>query len=134
MEPNVGINPNAKDFYIYTATATALAFGASTSTTVTIEADSNFWLQKLSYSAIISTSGAVLATPLILVTLTDTGSSRQLMSSAVPVINFFGTGQLPFILPNPRLFRRNSSISVAFTSYETANSVTLRLSLIGIRS
>lgn len=125
-----------KDFYTYSVTTIGLAAAASASGALQIEADSNFWLQKLTFNAVISavgTVGTVVASPNVTVLLTDTGSGRQLMSAAIPIPSLFGTGQLPFILPNPRVFKRNSSIAVSFTSYEAANSLTVRLALIGYK-
>lgn len=121
------------DFYIYEAQATALAVGASTNDSVQIEADSDFILQKLTAQAIGSAAGAVQANPLCLIQITDTGSGRQMMSAPIPVLSFFGTGQLPFILPNPKKFMRNSTIQVAFTSYEPTLAITLRLAFIGYK-
>ena len=130
---NAGQVKGLRDFYTYVATATALAAAGNTTTSIQIEADSDFWLQKLSFYAINSASSAAVASPNVRVLLTDTGSSRNLSNSPLPVASFAGTGALPFILPNPRLFRRNSSIQVAFTSFEASIGITLNLLLIGVK-
>ncbi len=127
------MNQVRKDFFVYQTNVASLAAAASTTTTITIEADSNFWLQKLSFNAVIGTNGANQTAPNLLVLITDTGSGRQLMNSPVPVPALFGTGSLPFILPNPRLIRRNGSISIAWTSYEAANALSVRLDFIGYK-
>lgn len=125
-------NETARDFFVYTSVVTVAA-GVSATDVITIQADSKFWLQKLSFNAVNSATLAPVASPNILVLLTDTSSSRQLMLSPVPVTSMFGTGQLPFILPNPRAFMRNGSIQVAYTSFEPANGITIRLALIGFK-
>jgi hypothetical protein len=55
------------------------------------------------------------------------------MQNPIPIPSFFGTGQLPFILPNPRLFMRNSTIQVAFTSFDAAAVYNIRLAFIGYK-
>jgi hypothetical protein len=127
------IAANRKDFYVYQTSVASLAAAASTSTTIAIEADSNFWLQKLTFNAVVGANGANLPTPNVLILITDTGSGRQLMNATIAVPALFGNGTLPFILPNPRLFRRNSTISFAWTSFEAAQAVSCRLDLIGYK-
>lgn len=133
-----------RDLYIYEAQALALAANASVTDTIQIEADSNFVLQKLAYHA-PAPSGTSLAAnalglveaqriiPNVAITITDTGSGRQLMPAPIPIPSLFGTGQLPFILPNPRLFMRNSTIQVTFTNLDGTNTYTVRLAFIGFK-
>lgn len=124
-----------RDFYIYAAQCTALAIGASVNTSIQIEADSEFILQKLSFQCVNGATNAAVAAPNLTVQITDTGSGRQLMQTPIPVVSFFGTGQLPFILPNPKLFMRNSTIQIAFTSTEIGGGITqtCRLAFIGYK-
>lgn len=130
------VRQKRRDFYIYEAEALALASGASSNDVVNIEADSNFILQKLAYQADIAAAAFTATTrpiPNVTVQIIDTGSGRQLMSNPIPIPSFFGTGELPFILPNPRLFMRNSSIQVAFTNFDAAVTYNIRLALIGYK-
>ncbi len=125
-----------RDFYIYEAETLIIAVGALANDTIQIEADSDFILQKLTYESDIAgatqtESNRVI--PNVLVQLTDTGSGRQLMQNPIPVPSFFGIGAVPFILPNPRLFMRNSTIQIAFTSFEAAITPTVRLAFIGYK-
>lgn len=125
-----------RDFYVYESQTLAIAVGASTNDTIAIEADSDFILQKLTYQADIAgatqTDSSRLI-PNVLIQITDTGSGRQLMQEPISVASFFGTGMLPFILPNPRLFMRNSTIQIAFTSFEAAITPNVRLAFIGYK-
>lgn len=133
-----------RDLYVYEAQALALAASASVTDTIQIEADSSFILQKLAFhnlapagtvlaaSALGLVDGQRIITP-VTVIITDTGSGRQLMPTGIPIPSLFGTGQLPFILPNPRLFMRNSTISVQFTNLDATNAYTVRLAFIGYK-
>lgn len=125
-----------RDFYIYEAAVAALGVGLSANDVINIEADSDFILQKLTYQADLAGVAQLDGTrviPNVLVQLTDTGSGRQLMQNPIPIPSFFGIGAIPFILPNPRLFMRNSTIQIAFTSFEVAATPTVRLAFIGYK-
>lgn len=67
-----------------------------------------------------------------LVTLTDTGSGRQLMSSAVHMDELFGTAQLPAYWSFPKLMRASSTLSVTVQSLE-ATARNIRLSFHGFK-
>jgi len=125
-----------RDFYVYEAAVAAIAVGGAANDTINIEADSDFILQKLTYYADIAgaaqTHGARIV-PNVSIQITDTGSGRQLMQAPIPVAAMFGTGSLPFILPNPRLFMRNSTIQIAFTSFEAVITPDVLLAFIGYK-
>lgn len=134
-----------RDFYIYEAQCTSLAASAQTTDNIQIEADSSFILQKLAYYATPITFPTANAAnilglvqsqrllPPVSVIIVDTGSGRQLMPAPIPIPSFFGTGELPFILPNPRLFMRNSTIQINFTNLDGVNAWTVRLAFIGYK-
>lgn len=126
-----------QDYFVYESEALALAAGASANDTINIEADSDFVLQKLAYFADIAAAAQTASSrviPLVTVQITDTGSGRQLMQNPIPVPSIFGTGELPHILPNPRLFMANSTIQVAYTNFDAASTYNLRLAFIGYKS
>ena len=129
-------NVRRRDFYTYEAGVDAIAVGASANDVINIEADADFILQKLTFYADIAgaaqTSGTRIV-PNVTVQITDTGSGRQLMSNPIPIPAIFGSGELPFILPNPRLFRKNSTIQIAFTSFEAAITPDVLLCFIGYK-
>lgn len=125
-----------RDFYIYEAEALAIAPAGSANDIINIEADSDFILQKLTYEADIAAATQTDSTrvvPLVTVQLIDSGSGRQLMQNPIPIPSTFGTGQLPFILPNPRKFLRNSTIQVAFTNFSAATTYNIRLAFLGYK-
>lgn len=138
-----------RDFYIYEAHATVTASGTGTDT-IQIEADSNFILEKMVHWTTVSglapnlsTATTILFTggltdqqiiqPNMLVQITDTGSGRNLMSNPIPIPSTFGSGKLPFILPHPRIFLRNTTIQISFTNADTVNGYVTRLAFIGYK-
>ena len=125
-----------RDFFIYEAQTTAIGTGATTADTIQIQADADFIWQKASYEADIAGAAQTANTrviPNVLIQITDTGSNRQLFFNPVPIPNVFGIGILPFILPNPRLFIKTSTIQIDFTSFEAVDTPTIRLSFIGYK-
>lgn len=123
-----------KEFYIYSSNVAALAVAAVVTDNIPIQADTDFVLEKLTFHADIA--GAALTdssrvTPNVSILITDTGSNRQLMDASVPLTTFFGTGEIPFILPQPRVFSANSVIQVQYTSFEAVNTPDIFLAFIG---
>lgn len=125
-----------RDFYTYEAESLGLVAGGSSNDVINIEADSDFIMQKLSFQADIAGAAQTDGTrviPNVVVQLVDTGSGRQLMQNPIPIPNIFGWGELPFVLDNPRKFLRNSTIQIAFTSFDAAVDYNIRLAFIGYK-
>lgn len=125
-----------RDFYIYEAQALALAAAGTANDVINIEADSDFMLQKMTYEADIAAAAFTFTTnpiPLVTIQLVDTGSGRQLMQNPIPINSFMGDGKLPFYLPNPRKFLRNSTIQIAFANFDAAVTYNIRLAFIGYK-
>ena len=124
------------DFFVYEEDFSSLASGATSTGTINIQADSDFVLQKFTYFADLAAaaqtdSGRVI--PLATVLITDSGSGRNLMESALPISNIFGTGDLPFILPQPKLFLARTTITVVLTNFSASSTYNIRLSFIGYK-
>jgi hypothetical protein len=125
-----------RDFYIYESEALALAPAGNANDIINIEADSDFILQKFAFQADIAAAAYTRFTapePLVTIQLIDSGSGRQLMQNPIPVASFMGNGQLPFILPNPRKFLRNSTIQIAYNNFDAAVTYNIRLAFIGYK-
>ena len=123
----------ASDFFIYEVDFSTVTAGLSVSAPFTIQADSDFWLSKLAAMA-LDDADAVIGndSPLsISVMITDTGTGRNLSNIAAPVSNFFGSGQLPFILPRQRVFVANATVNVQITNFGADDYNSVRLSFIG---
>lgn len=112
----------AEDFFTYTTRFEDLAAGATNTQFIQIEADSDFLIQKLAYFSQVG-GGAVqwqtVDVPLCTIVIVDTGSGRQLMNEAIPLPALFGDGRLPYILPTPKLFTKNSRINVTLFNFST---------------
>lgn len=105
----------AEDYFIYGIHFEDLTAGQTQNGFIQIEADSDFLIQKLAYSSWADEDNVTVFTqqvPKVQVTIVDTGSGRQLMNQPVPIGAFFGDGRLPYILPTPKLFTKNSRINV----------------------
>lgn len=125
-----------RDFYVYEAESLALVSGGTSNDVINIEADSDFILQKMTYEADIAAAAYTFTTnpiPLVTIQITDTGSGRQLMQNPIPINSFMGDGKLPFYLPNPRKFLRNSTIQIAFVNFDAAVTYNIRLAFIGYK-
>lgn len=125
-----------RDFYVYEAESLGIIAGGTSNDVINIEADSDFILQKMTYEADIAAAAYTFTTnpiPLITIQITDTGSGRQLMQNPIPVNSFMGDGKLPFYLPNPRKFLRNSTIQIAFVNFDAAVTYNIRLAFIGYK-
>lgn len=122
------------DYYVYELDFSALANGTSSSGSFIIQADSWFlWTQGAVFADVAAAGqlASTLVVPLVTVLITDTGSGRQLMNTAVPVSSMFGTGALPYVLPRQRAFMPNSTVSVQVNNFDAAQAYNLRLSFIG---
>lgn len=117
----------AEDFYVYAIQFTALAANASSTGFIQIEADSDFYVQKLAYFSDLAGAAQTfntLVVPLVTVTIVDTGSGRQLMNTPIPINDIFGDGRLPYILPTPKLFVKNSRINFTVQNFSAATTYT----------
>lgn len=127
------------DHYIYVAEITStLNAGAQQTVTINIEADSNFTWVKSAVFASLAGAAQTQATqvlPQVEVQIQDSGSGRLLQNLPVPVSSMAGNGQLPFVLPVPRLFKARSTISFTFTNNSAAENYSVfALSLIGFKT
>jgi len=68
-----------------------------------------------------------------LITVSDSGSGRDLMDSGVHLYNMFGTAERPFILSKPKIFDPNSTVSGKLQSLHTATNYNVRLAFHGFK-
>ena len=129
LPPNI-FDPrtDGSDYYWYvTNFAAALAAAATTNTQIQIDAGTDFYWIASSYQT--DTAGATLTEStnliaLVTVLINDTGTSRNLMNSPVPVSTIAGDGKRPYRLVRPRLFRANSVINFTWVNYSNATTYT----------
>lgn len=112
-----------QDFYIYEALFGNMAALASTTQNVQIQSDSDFeWIMSTCYGVLHGQTVPFTVIPLpINIQIVDSGSSRQLFNSAVPITSIAGDGRQPFILPVSKIFQSYSNIQVIATSFDGTN-------------
>lgn len=112
------------DWYSYPVLFSTFAGSTDATTTFQIDAASDFYLTALTYLAEADSTTAITVStevvPKITVQLTDGGSNRNLFQNKVPLWLIAGDGNHPHRLMHPRLFVRNSSITISATNYSTA--------------
>lgn len=116
--------------FVAAAGANSLAAAAVGLANVQIDAGAPFLIVTQTYDANSANAARTMATavvPNVTVLITDTGSNRQLMDVAVTVSAIFGTGQFPYVLPEPKLMQANSQLQVQATNYDAAAGYNLRL-------
>lgn len=103
---------------------------------VIIGSDAPFLILSQTYWANTANAAVTKSTsvePNIVVLLEESGTGRKLMDQAVPVAALFGTAQLPYILPEPKLMPANSVLSVTPTNRDAAAGYNLYLAFHGYR-
>lgn len=103
---------------------------------VNIQADADFLVMNQTYDANTANAARTQTTAVVpnaLVLLTDTGSSSQLMDVATPIPSIFGTGQLPYVLPEPRLLLAKSTLQVQVANIDAAAGYNIRLTFNGVK-
>lgn len=123
----------SRDFFIFSAEFLPLGASASATVRISIQADSHFELIELTGDVkTADTVETVVADPSITLLILDEGSGRQLFDRAQIWSNLIGTAQRPFILPQPKTFRANSTIAITATEL-SGNARRVRISLIGYK-
>jgi hypothetical protein len=133
------LSPSANQIDItFYGTNVTLTAGQSLPSQINIDAGTDFYWFASSYQASIAGSAydptdKVPVVPLVNFVITDTGSQRNLMNTPIPVTTIAGSGQLPYRLLLPRLFKANSVVQFSWTSFETANADTINFVMHGFR-
>lgn len=110
-----------------------LGIGATVTVVQTISADSDFAVYQISGAA-YSAAATNVPAPNIVVTIIDQGSGRALQNNPVPWINVVGTAQLPFVLPEAKIFNGNGSIAITLTNLSgVAFTPNLSITLTGVK-
>jgi hypothetical protein len=136
LTPNAPDVQFVQDWFIYGLDVLNLAPAGTFNGSIQIQADSDFKMVKLTQAsdnagAAQTESSRIL--PNASITFLDTGSGRALFSQAIALNALFGTGELPYILPVPRIFKARTNISVTVVSFEAALTLNIRLALHGMK-
>ena len=124
--------------FIYTAPFPAsLAAAGNATFNINIQKDANFKILAGTFMVDLAGLAQVDSTrviPLVDVLLTDTGSGRAFMDRQVPIEAMFGTGELPFPWPMPKIMKALSTLQVQVFNVSAATAYTnLRLCFIGTK-
>ncbi len=123
--------------YAVAGAANSLAAGVlNVPANVGIQSDADFMIMNQTYdcnSLNAARNAGTIVIPNATVLLNDTGSGMQQMDQAVSVPQIFGTGQQPYILPQPKYLMAKSTLQVLVSNFDAAAGYNLRLSFNGIK-
>ena len=127
-----------EDFFTYAVDFPVIAADGSATANIQIEADSYFKWIKGTYFAFVDgvdpeSTDANRPIPPVKIQITDSSSGRQLFNIPVFTSSIFGIGELPMIIPIPRIFAPRSNISFSAQNLSTADDWNLSLNLIGVK-
>jgi len=122
----------AKEFFVYTASLASLAAGVSNADQINIEADSDFMINKTTFT-VFDTNGDIVANPNLTVQLTDSASGRNLFDEPQAITSVAGTAQLPFVPPVAKLLRAKSTFTVTFSNRSAATMYLIAMSFAGTK-
>jgi hypothetical protein len=121
-----------KDMFVGHLDFTPLAANATQSQGLNITADADFVILYGTRIVTAADNVTFIANVPELVTITDTGAGRNLMSAAVHMDELFGTAQLPAYWAFPKLIRAGSTLTATLQSLE-ATPRNVRLSFHGFK-
>lgn len=119
-----GGNFNNMDFFWYRAPSFTISSVLTPVTNnIQIDASADFLWIATSYQA--SIAGALLTEstnviPLISLQISDTGSGKFMSNLPIPLAAFAGDGKRPYRLVKPRIFGKNATIGLNWTSFVVA--------------
>lgn len=140
LNPFLGLIPRElwkrpKDFFVYSCSMTGAAplpASDQASRDIQIDANADFLIVAGVRTFRDTATKAIIADPAATVTMTDSGSGRQLQNEAVDIENLFGTAQLPATWPFPKLIAASATLTVnVFNLIATAADV--RISFLGFK-
>lgn len=121
-----------KDYFVGHIDFTPLAANSTQSQGFGVSADADFVILYGTRIVTAVDNVTFIANVPELVTLTDTGSGRNLMSSPIHMDELFGTAQLPAYWAFPKLIRAGSTLTATIQSLE-ATARNVRLSFHGFK-
>ncbi|MDE2233833.1 MAG: hypothetical protein KGJ90_07070, partial [Patescibacteria group bacterium] len=106
-----------RKFYLYPVQALSLAAAGVATVNLQFQNDAPFYcLQIVGEAYTTATPPALVSNPSVLVNIIDSGSNFPLFASPVNMEQMSGTAQLPYVLPMPYRFNRNSTAVFQITN------------------
>lgn len=125
------------DYFAYNlrigTVASTIANGANGQGAVQIQADSDFVLTFMSGDVLNAAGSTVLASPNVLVQVTDTGSGKTFYNEPTLFGLVTGRSGFPYLLPTPRLINPNTNLKVDVTNNTGAATAGIFVSFQGAR-
>lgn len=125
-----------EQFYIYEFESLGLAAAATSQDQMQIQSDADFSWIKSTFQADIASATQTDSSRVIpnaTVQIRDAGSGRNFFDAPIPIPSFFGTGEIPFILPVKQILRLNTNLICEFVNFDAAATYDIRLALIGVK-
>ena len=109
-----------KTYFAYNMYFASIATTVTSTTSMQINADADFLVQEMSLFCYDLTTNAQITAPISTIQLTESNGT-SFFDQAIHVLNCFGSAQLPFLLPVPRLLRSNSVLTGTLTNVVSTN-------------
>lgn len=106
------------DPFAYNVEFNTLGSDATATRNFAVEASVDFVIRYTMQQT--ETGGAVVAIPRVLAQLRDPGAGRTLMNAPTALGNIFGSGQRPFIWPEPRVVKGGGNFASILTDFSSA--------------
>lgn len=116
MKPQIPQSSENYSFFVYTVTASGMLVDDTGTASFTVQADSDFEWLRTTFAFFNGDGATNLEYPNFTVTIQDTGSSVYLTQIETPIFSIAGKGELPFILPQPRIFKSRANVNVQWTN------------------
>ena len=127
-----GVLQKLTQYFTYTMLFSGVASAANATAQLQIDAASDFLVVGQSFNAVDDVTTLAVSSA-ALIQINDSGSGTTLWNIPTPIPNLFGTAQLPFLLPMPRLFTANATMTGTLNNQTTANATSFYLSFHGIK-
>ncbi len=133
----------ASTFFVYESdigtgnNITSLASLTSAQLTFNIAGDSDFFWTKFASFAIYNNAATTRSAdqlPAVTALIINTTTGRQYSTAPVPLANYSGNGQFPFILPCITMWQAKSTIQVNLFNEGNITYTNLQLSFIGVKA
>jgi hypothetical protein len=146
MPQGFTIPDNPKDWYSYplnfvnlaVATTELVTGGVPQTLTLQIDAAADFYWTSFSFIAQVHGNATALTygtsiLPLAQILINDGGSNRNLMQNPVFISQIAGDGRWPHKLQHPRLFKKNSTITVTMQNFDANNAYDVLVNFEGFK-
>ncbi len=130
---NAGLSRNITKFFVYSMFFPVVGASATDTRQLVIQADSDFLIQQITVAAIDPTTPLTPVPLYATAQFVDTGSGMNVFDQPIPLTNFAGNGQLPYILSTPLLLNRNAALTGTLTNFASTNPVNYYVSFLGQR-